>query len=269
MIHNATFGDSDAAVFCQKFSHDDKYLATGYGDGMTRIYNLYTGKLAYTLQSYDTDNADLPVTCLAWRPVTPSLKTTNVLVTAQADGSLKHWHATSGKCLHHSCEDPENHLYAIDFTRDGQFLAAAGKDRHVRIYDESTKSLAFTMKEKGKMLGHSNRIFCVKFNKGDQNILASGGWDNNVFFYDMRYKGPIHALYGPHVCGDAIDFKSDGVTMVVGSYRGEDALEVFDLRMMRRTRVIDWEGTGNTDMVTQEEEGLSEAAPVTESESEA
>lgn len=47
--HQATFGDSDAAVFCAQFSADDRYLATGYGDGLTRIYNLATGKLSYSL----------------------------------------------------------------------------------------------------------------------------------------------------------------------------------------------------------------------------
>ncbi len=167
VVHKATFGDSDAAVFCSKFSHDDRYLATGYGDGLTRIYNLATGKLSYTLQSFDSEDGQLPVTCLQWRPVSAAMKTQNVLVTAQADGTIKHWHATSGKCLHKSCEDPENHLYAIDFTQDGTLLAAAGRDRHVRIYDETTKSLAFQMKEKGKLIGHGNRIFCVKFNKGD------------------------------------------------------------------------------------------------------
>ena len=180
------------------------------------------------------------------------MKTANVLVTAQADGALKHWHATSGKCLHKNIEDPENHLYAIDFSTDGTLLATGGKDRHVRVYDETTKSLAFTMKEKGKLIGHGNRIFCVKFNKGDQNMLVSGGWDNNIFVYDMRYRGPVHAIYGPHICGDAIDFKSDGYTMLAGSYRGEDALEVYDLRMMKRSRVIPWQGNGAEELLPAE-----------------
>ena len=100
------------------------------------------------------------------------------------------------------------------------------------------------MKEKGKLMGHGNRVYCVKFNKGDQNILVSGGWDNNIFVYDMRYRGPVHAIYGPHICGDSIEFKRDGYTMICGSYRGEDALEAYDLRMMRRSRVFSWEGTG-------------------------
>lgn len=199
------------------------------------------------------------------------MKTANVIVTAQADGSLRHWHATSGKCLHKNLEDPENHLYAIDFTLDGMLLATAGKDRHVRVYDETTKTLAFRMKEKGNLIGHGNRIFCVKFNKGDQNMLVSGGWDNNVFVYDMRYQGPIHAIYGPHICGDSIDFKRDGYTMVCGSYRGEDALEVYDLRMMKRSRVIPWMGTGAEELLPNEpvtDIDESDAAPVTESETE-
>ena len=82
VVHKATFGDSDAAVFCGKFSADDRYLATGYGDGLTRIYNLATGKLSYTLQSFNSEEDQLPVTCLQWRPTTPAMKTANVLVTA-------------------------------------------------------------------------------------------------------------------------------------------------------------------------------------------
>lgn len=271
ITHKATFGDSDAAVFCARFSADDRYLATGYGDGLTRIYNLATGKLSYSLQSFESEESQLPVTCIQWRPQTAAMKTANVLVTAQADGSLKHWHATSGKCLHKNLEDPENHLYAIDFTTDGMLLATAGRDRHVRVYDETTKSLAFTMKEKGKLMGHGNRIFCVKFNKGDQNMLVSGGWDNNVFIYDMRYRGPVHAIYGPHICGDAIDFKMDGYNMICGSYRGEDALEIYDLRMMRRSRVIPWTGTGAEELLPNEpvtDVDESDAAPITDTETE-
>ena len=59
-------------------------------------------------------------------------------------------------------------------------MATAGRDAHVRIYDETTKSLALVLKEKGELPGHSNRIFSVKFNKADPNMLVSGGWDNTL-----------------------------------------------------------------------------------------
>jgi len=117
------------------------------------------------------------------------------------------------------------------------------------VYDETTKSLAFKMKERGQLPGHSNRIFCVKFNPKDQNILASAGWDNTVQINDLRYRGTMHSIWGPHVCGDAIAFRSDGYTMVTGSYRQENAIEVWDLRMFKRTQVVNWDGSGSSILV--------------------
>lgn len=101
-------------------------------------------------------------------------------MTGSADGAIRHWHTTSGKCLHQKIEDPNNHIYSLDFNREGTLLAAAGKDHKIRIYDETTKSLAFEMKELADHPGHSNRVFCVKFNKSDSNMVVSGGWDNTI-----------------------------------------------------------------------------------------
>ena len=132
---------------------------------------------------------------------------------------MKHWHATSGKCLHSRNDNPENHLYCLDYNSEGTLLAVAGRDQHVRIYDETTKSLLISMKERGELPGHSNRIFSVRFNPLDSNILVSGGWDNTVQIYDIREKGPVESIYGPHICGEAIDFKNDGYSILTGSYR--------------------------------------------------
>ena len=49
-----TIGDGDTQVFAMKFDEEDRYLACGYGDGMTRIYNTETGKLSYTLIDMDS-----------------------------------------------------------------------------------------------------------------------------------------------------------------------------------------------------------------------
>ena len=143
----------------------------------------------------------------------------NVLVSTQADGSLRHWHSTSGKCLHARLDNPEDHLYCLDFNNEGTMLAVGGRDPHVKVYDETTKSLAYTLKEKGELPGHSNRVFSVKFNPLNSNMIASGGWDNTVQIFDLREKGPIHSIFGPHICGDTIDFKNDGYTLLTGSYR--------------------------------------------------
>jgi WD40 repeat protein len=47
--HVVTFGESGSEVFCAKFDPTDKYLACGFADGITRIYNNATQKLSFTL----------------------------------------------------------------------------------------------------------------------------------------------------------------------------------------------------------------------------
>ena len=68
-----TFGDSNSEVFCTKFDPEDRYIACGYGDGIIRIYNLETGKLAFNLGGYITYSGghileEMPVTGIRWRP---------------------------------------------------------------------------------------------------------------------------------------------------------------------------------------------------------
>ena len=36
------------------------------------------------------------------------------------------------------------------------------------------------MKERKELCGHSNRIFCTKFDPNDSNKIVSGGWDNTI-----------------------------------------------------------------------------------------
>ena len=78
-------------------------------------------------------------------------------------------------------------------------------------------------------------------------MIVSGGWDNTVQIYDIRKKGSVASLFGPHICGDSIDFRHDGHTLLTGSYRKEDCLELWDLRKNEKLRNIDWNGpeTGN------------------------
>lgn len=86
--------------------------------------------------------------------------------------------------------------------------------------------------------GHSNRIFALKFSSEDDNVLLSAGWDNTVLvtlqpgapalttpqIWDMRADTPVRSIFGPHVCGDAIDMS--GNVVLTGSYRPEKQLQV-------------------------------------------
>lgn len=66
----------------------------------------------------------------------------------------------------------------MDYHPGGVQFAVSGKERRVEIYDETTKSLLTTM-ERGSHgnPGHSNRVYCVKYDPENPNIILSGGWD--------------------------------------------------------------------------------------------
>jgi len=128
----------------------------------------------------------------------------------------------------------------MDFSKSGDMLAVGGKDYNVKIYDDSTKSLATTLKAAGTINeGHSNRVFSVKFTE-DPNVLLSGGWDNTIFIWDIRAKKPVGLIYGPHICGDSIDMKGDIV--LTGSYSNKNVLQLWSLSKRELITNIPWNG---------------------------
>jgi WD40 repeat protein len=222
--HTKTFGETEPEsakeVYSAAFGPNDNYVACGYGDGGIRIYNTTTGKKAFHMQQNLVD--EMPVTSLRWRPTGPTIQTQNVLVSTHACGHLRHWHVTSGKMLHSVLVAPENDLYSVDYTPDGVHLACGGKDGLVRVFDEKKKVMEFDFKEQG-FAPHSNRIFCVKYNPFDPNMIASAGWDNLIVLYDVRQKKPTGSIYGPRVNGEAIDF-TDGNILLTGSNVSKESI---------------------------------------------
>ena len=66
----------------------------GCGDGSIKIFNVLTGKLSYVLNA--TMPEPMPTTSIRWRPISSPSVSKNVLITVNANGSVQHWHTTSG-----------------------------------------------------------------------------------------------------------------------------------------------------------------------------
>ena len=201
--------------FCVQFAPDGSSVAAGFGDGSISVFEVCTGRRIKEMVPAG-DRMDLmPVTSLRWRPSQAQSKARHILVSADAGGSIRHWHVGSGKCLH-TIGDPQNPLYAFDYNEDGSSFATAGNDLKIRVYDEATKQQTcelggdprlFTMlqsqwntnppgsaesssEEPTENAGsvHSNRIFSVKYcstamGAGMENLILTGGWDQTVQFW--------------------------------------------------------------------------------------
>lgn len=236
-----TVSGNTSEVFSVKFSPDGSFIAAGCGDGAIRVFSSTTGALAYNLQG--GSNIALPTTCVKFRPVTATTRTKNVIIAANAAGTIQHWHMTSGKCLHSMEEEDKNQVYAIDYDAEGAKFVTTGKDKSIRVYDEATKSLIATMRGGAGYSvktspGHSNRVFSVKIVPHDENLVISGGWDNTIQFWDIRAGYAVRSIYGPHICGDSLDIV--GGRIITGSWRPEEQLEMWDFSSGRKIADIPW-----------------------------
>jgi WD40 repeat protein len=151
-----------------------------------------------------------------------------------ADGRFEYWHVPSMKKLF-SIKEEENSILCCDFDPTGERFATAGKDRSIRVYDESTvvvnvgtKSVcAFLGCADWNYSGHSNRIFSLKFM--DSNTVVSGGWDSVIHIWDLRQLRSVRSFYGPHLAGDSLDFQEN--TLLTGCYATKNQSKIRNTQM--------------------------------------
>jgi COMPASS component SWD3 len=204
----------------------------GYSNGSIAIYNLDRKDPVKYIKA-----SEYPITSIRWKPHN-ELKPKNILVSVSADGNIIHWHTSTGKQLH-IIKEENNPIMCIDYSKDGNFFSTVGNDIKVRIYDENTKTLLRIMKPGSfDHPGHSNRIFSVNFHKENTNMMATGGWDNTIQFYDLRQGTIINSLYGPHLCGDSLDMKGD--YLLTGSWALENQIQIWDLRTYKLLETVKW-----------------------------
>ena len=268
-------GEEGTSAFCVRFSPDGLLLAAGCGDGTVRVFHSGSGRPAHVLscEGGEEEGASravaagaLPVTCVRWTG-------TRAVIATTADGRLHWWRLGSSSTDGASC--PPLHslteadaIYALAYSPqsdgmaggggggggggsssrhgDGGYVATAGKDTVVRVYDEATRQLLSACGEPdaemrrflgagggGSAVGagmHTSRLFCVRFVPGQAQLIASAGWDATVRLWDLRsarVAQAISGLGGP-VCGDALD--CDGHQLLVGAFAPTNQLRLFDMR---------------------------------------
>ncbi len=229
-------GGTKSDVFCLKFAPDGHQVAAGCGDGAIRIFHSASGRLVYQLA---VGVCKFATTSLSFRSPVAGSKTRNVLLSGNAEGIVQHWHVTSGKCLH-TIKEEGNEIYAVEYMPDGTKFATAGKDQTIRIYDEATKTRVQELTDgyASTTSGHFNRVFSLKFHPTDHNLLISGGWDNTIQVWDLRADHSVRSIFSPHICGDSVDI--DGNTVLSGSWRPDNQVQLWDLRTTELDKNIPW-----------------------------
>ncbi|KAF2104773.1 WD40 repeat-like protein, partial [Rhizodiscina lignyota] len=76
-----------------------------------------------------------------------------------------------------------NAVMDIAFSPDDALLASASGDQQVHITDLTTSKIKFVLS------GHISTVRQVRFQPGNNNVLATSGRDGNVLFWDLRCSG--------------------------------------------------------------------------------
>ena len=85
---------------------------------------------------------------------------------------------------------------------------------------------------------HNNRVFSIKCLKEDRNIFFSGGWDSTIQVWDVRMKEEsVRKIYGPTISADSLDYYNG--TMLVGNYRNNDILQLWDFKSGELIETLD------------------------------
>jgi len=219
--------------FCVQASEDSSFIAVGLSNGMISLRSPVTGRLSYSLQQSENR---YPTTSIRFNSNDPKM-----FLAVSADGFIKEW-TTKNPQVVWKYQEPDNQLFCLDFNQQSDKFATGGKDTKVRLYDYQSKKLITEYSRNEFDLettrGHCNRVFSIKFNPNDTNVMYSGGWDDTVQVWDLRSSSSTRAIFGPHICGDSIDIFNN--TLLTCSWRTSDQIQLWDIRNYSLLRTMKW-----------------------------
>lgn len=221
-------------VMCVRFNYNGGLLAVGLNDGQIKIYNMESGKMAYSLSDDEIKTNKLPVTCLKFSPVQQgeSPERSCKLLASYASGHVRLWHYKSGRCLHTINElRSSGQTLALTYSPLANQFVTVGADPQIFLYDVNTRQRINTLEAtdtRNKMDGHRCRVFAVQYAPTEPHVFLTGGWDDTVQYWDDRERHSFRKFFGPHICGDALDIDPNSGQILTGSWRKECTLQIWD-----------------------------------------
>ena len=168
-------------VFGVAFSPSGKFLASGYGDGTVRLWNLGNGQI-YGSVLRGGSGRQASVFGVAFSP------DGRLLASADADGTVQLWDLATGRLRRSMLQRGSARTggaNAVAFSPDGKLLASADADGTARLWDPATGRLA------GSPLPAGGSVFGVAF--GSDGKLAIADVDGSVLVWNTaggRVVGP-------------------------------------------------------------------------------
>lgn len=187
-----------STVYCVAFSPDGKQLATCSGDRTFKVWNVLTGKLAWSQDAHAST-----VRSVTFSP------DGKYIATGSYDRSIKLWSVSARKLIR-TMTGHTSSVRIIDFSPDGKLLASSGSEATVRLWDVATGKSLHTL------TGHTQTVRSVAFRR-DGKLLASSSSDKSVRLWNVKTGKQLMVLNGHTSSARSVAFSPDMRTLVSGS----------------------------------------------------
>lgn len=232
------FSDTNATTF----SPDGKLLALGLSNGGLMVWDMNANEMLYELEG-----GDYSIERLSFSP------NGKILALADTDGDLTFLNAEDGELIEtrHVHEgrfnglafspdgeriatarshvriwdvesgeqlaefkDPEGAIIGdIAFSPDGKFVAVAGFDTTLEVWDAAEGKRTLLMED------HNDPVAAVEFSP-DGKLLASGSWGFDVVLWDATTGQRLRVLSGHAQSINDLEFSTDGSQLATGADDG-------------------------------------------------
>lgn len=149
---------------------DTKFISCG-DDATVRVWDWATHSEERVLEGHGWD-----VKCAQWHP------RSSIICSGSKDNLVKLWDPRAGSCLA-TLYGHKNTVTKVAWNDNGNWLITASRDQLIKMYDIRA------MKELVSLKGHHKEVTSVAFHPLHETILASGGMDGTLLFWNLGPKG--------------------------------------------------------------------------------
>ncbi|WP_147069267.1 nSTAND1 domain-containing NTPase [Microcystis aeruginosa] len=181
----------DDSVFKVSFSPDGKTIISGGRDGITKFWDVETGKEISTSRGHNSINRN---------------NNSFHRVILSSDGTIKLLNIKTGKEIT-TFLGHKKQVESISFSPDGKVLASGSDDKTIKLWDVDTGEEILTLH------GHDGIVWSVSFSP-DGKLLASGSDDKTIRLWDIEMREKIRTRHLHDKGVTSITFSPDGKILI-------------------------------------------------------